>query len=95
MDGNTKKQTRTQNLFDYIIPEKVIVYSNDYKSLSIYEIIQDAWVAQSVKYLPSHDPRVLGLSPALGFLLSGELASTSACCSACLCSLSSLTNKIL
>ena len=40
-----------------------------------------------------HDPRVLGSSPALGSLLSGESASPSACVSASLSLSVSLMNK--
>ena len=42
-------------------------------------IIRDAWMAQSVEcptldFGSSHDLRVMGLSPASGFVLSGESA---------------------
>ena len=49
-------------------------------SMRCLEVLsRGTWVAQSVKcaFSSSHDPGVLGSSPILGFLLSGESASPS------------------
>ena len=68
-----------RNLMKYIVKETLEILPTN-PSTGINATNKDhsqwgAWVAQPVKH--HHDPRVLGLSPALGSLLSRESASPS------------------
>ena len=74
----------TYSIGDSVLPAEGIhaltsqlLSPGDVGPVVVKDYFQSTWVAQSVKRLPSgHDPGVLGSSPMLGSLLSGEPTSS-------------------